>query len=100
MKENWTEEVIATIADRCGTTSKAVQADIEAALRAACPADPLQKSDFTSVEDVLLYATASFYGCRLITAISGRLKIRGTLSCPERPDVMIMRIRSLSIMSP
>lgn len=58
MKENWTEKIIATIADRYNTTSKAVRADIESALRAACPADPLQKEEIANVEDVLLYAAA------------------------------------------
>ncbi len=36
------------------------------------------------------------YGCKSITAISGRLKMRGTRSCPESPEVMIMRMPSLS----
>ena len=36
------------------------------------------------------------YACRSITAISGRLKMRGTRSCPESPEVMIMRMPSLS----
>ena len=50
---------------------------------------------------ILQRALFVFYGAlRLMTAISGRLKMRGTLPWPERPEVMIMRISSLSIMSP
>ena len=56
--KKWTEKIIASIAERYGTTSKAVHADIKSALKAACPSDPMQKNNFTNVEDVILYAAA------------------------------------------
>ncbi len=82
---------------RPGASSRSRSSSSPATTRSTAPA---RRSRQTENETASQAGAVSFYGCRSITSISGRLKIRGTVSCPESPEVMIMRISSFSIYDP
>ena len=56
MNKKWIDGIIRTIAERYGTSSAEVRAELDAALSAAEPTAPLQQGDIFTLEDALLYA--------------------------------------------
>ena len=56
MDEKWIDGIIRTIAERHGTSSTEVRAELDVALSAAEPNAPVQQGEILTQEDALLYA--------------------------------------------